>query len=337
MCALISDIVMFINQVLEKKIMKLPPLKALPVFEAVARLNSFSLAAQELAVSQSAVSHQIKQLETYLGEQLFWRSGRTLALTDDGRQYLDAISTALLQIERASEQLLGHEESRLRLSLFSSFAVRWLVPRLPDLQRLHPQVELALEMSSENPVLSDRVADCFITIHRDSPAYSYELLYVERLFPVCSQDYWQRIQRELGWEADVTGHDEPVLTAGDIARFPLLSTHGIYDKAAGDWEAWYRVAGEVLPAGARVQHFSHMLLALEAARFHQGIALTNDYMLSTRKDSEEFVRLPCHPLVTGDTFYFAWKTSRRQERGIQILRRWLVGQAIEGGLRGEVA
>ncbi len=144
--------------------MKLPPLKALPVFEAVARLNSFSLAADELAVSQSAVSHQIKQLEKYLGEQLFWRSGRTLSLTDQGRQYLDAVSSALLQIERASEQLVGHEEARLRLSVFSSFAVRWLVPRLPYLQRLHPQLDLALEMSSGNPVLSDRVADCFMGI-----------------------------------------------------------------------------------------------------------------------------------------------------------------------------
>ncbi|MBQ0832614.1 LysR family transcriptional regulator [Marinobacter sp.] len=315
--------------------MKLPPLKALPVFEAVARLNSFSLAAQELSVSQSAVSHQIKQLETYLGEKLFWRSGRTLALTDEGRQYLDVISTSLLQIERASEQLLGHEGGRLRLSLFSSFAVRWLVPRLPDLQRLHPQVELALEMSSENPVLSDRVADCFITIHRDSPAYSYELLYVERLFPVCSPDYWQRIRRELGREADVTGRDEPAMTTAEVARFPLLSTHSIYDKAAGDWEAWYQTVDETMPSGARIQHFSHMLLALEAARFHQGIALTNDYMLSTRKDSEEFVRLPCHPLVTGDRFYFAWKTSRRRERSIQLLRGWLVDEAIRGGLRSE--
>jgi DNA-binding transcriptional LysR family regulator len=147
--------------------MKLPPLKALPVFEAAARLNSFSAAAEELSITQSAVSHQIKQLETYLGERLFWRSGRKVTLTDEGRQYLDAIGSALLQIERASEQLLGHEESRLRLSVFSSFAVRWLAPRLPDLQRLHPQIDLALEMSSENPVLSDRVADCFITIHRD--------------------------------------------------------------------------------------------------------------------------------------------------------------------------
>lgn len=313
--------------------MKLPPLKALPVFEAVARLNSFSLAAEELAVSQSAVSHQIKQLETYLGEQLFWRSGRTLSLTDEGRQYLDAVSSALLQIERASEQLLGHEESRLRLSVFSSFAVRWLVPRLPALQRLHPQLDLALEMSSANPVLSDRVADCFITVGRGSSAYSYELLYVERLFPVCSQDYWQKIRRELG-RAGTEG-DEAPLTPDEVAQFPLLSTHSIFEKPAGDWDAWYRAVDRSIPAGARVQHFSHMLLALEAARFHQGIALTNDYMLSTRKDSEDFVRLPCHPVMTGDEFFFAWKTSRRGERGIQLLRRWLVSQAIEGGLRGE--
>lgn len=293
--------------------MKLPPLKALPVFEAVARLNSFSLAADELAVSQSAISHQIKQLETYLGEQLFWRNGRTLSLTDEGRQYLDGISTALLQIERASEQLLGHEESRLRLSVFSSFAVRWLVPRLPDLQRLHPQVELSLEMSIESPVLSDRVADCFITIHKESPAYSYELLYVERLFPVCSQDYWQKMRRELGRESAEA--ETLPLSTDDISQFPLLSTHSIFDKTAGDWQAWYKAVDASIPKHANVQHFSHMLLALEAARFHQGIVLTNDYMLSTTKDSEDFVRLPCHLVMTGDEFYFAWKTSRRKERG----------------------
>lgn len=311
--------------------MKLPPLKSLPVFEAVARLNSFSLAAEELAVSQSAVSHQIKQLETYLGEKLFWRSGRTLALTDEGRQYLDGVGSALLQIERVSEQLLGHEESRLRLSVFSSFAVRWLAPRLPDLQRLHPQLELSLEMSSENPVLSDRVADCFITIKPSSAAFSYELLYKERLFPVCSQDYWQRIRRELALD-EVDG-DTVSLTPEQVAKFPLLSTHSIYDKEGGDWEAWYHEAGLKMPASSRLLHSSHMLLSLEAARFSQGIALTNDYMMSTRKDAGDFVRLPCHSIMTGDKFYFAWKTSRRREKGIQILRRWLVDEAIQSGLR----
>lgn len=315
--------------------MKLPPLKSLPVFEAVARLNSFSLAAEELAVSQSAISHQIKQLETYLGERLFWRSGRNLTLTDEGRQYLDGIGTALLQIERVSEELLGHEESILRFSVLSSFAVRWLVPRLPDLKRLYPQLELSLEMSSENPVLSDRVADCFITIKPTSPAFSYELLYEERLFPVCSQDFWQKIRRELALE-EVTGDPASVsLTPAQIAEFPLLSTHSIYDRQGGDWEAWYREAGLALPTSGRLLHSSHMLLSLEAARFHQGIALTNDYMLSTRKDAGDFVRLPCHSVMTGDKFYFAWKTSRRREKGIQLLRRWLMDTAIESGLRSE--
>ncbi|MDX1457297.1 MAG: LysR substrate-binding domain-containing protein [Marinobacter sp.] len=312
--------------------MKLPPLKALPVFEAVARLNSFSLAADELAVSQSAVSHQIKQLEAYLGEQLFLRAGRSLTLTEDGKQYLEAVGSALLQIERASEQVLGREESRLRLACFSSFAVRWLVPRLPDLQRAHPQLELALEMTIQNPELSDRVADCFITIRTDSPAFSYDLLYKERLFPVCSAQYWQTLTRELGLDRQAVAEGTQ-LTPEQLARFPLLSTLTIFNRQGGDWQAWYEAAGLPLPGEARIQHFSHMLLALEAARYHQGIVLTNDYMLSNLDDAEDFVRLPCHYLVTGDQFHFAWKTSRRRESSIQILRQWLVNQAARDGLR----
>lgn len=120
--------------------MQLPPLKALPVFEAVARLNSFSRAGVELHISQSAVSHQIKALETYLGEVLFSRGGRHLELTEEGRIFHENVSSALVQIERASEQLRGNEETQLRFAVFSSFAVRWLVPRLPLLQRAHPKL-----------------------------------------------------------------------------------------------------------------------------------------------------------------------------------------------------
>jgi DNA-binding transcriptional LysR family regulator len=308
--------------------MKLPPLKSLPVFEAVARLNSFSKAAQELAITQSAVSHQIKQLESYLGEPLFLRSGRQLQLTEEGRQYQEAVTSVLLELEKASERLLGQEKSHLRLSVYSSFAVRWLVPRLPELQKSCPQLELSLEMTGENPVLSDRVADCFITIQKNSAAFDYELLYEEQLFPVVSQEYWHRMQRELQLDSE-----ETQLSTEDLIRYPLLSTHSIYQRTAGDWQAWFAVLDEPLPAHAKLQHFSHMLLALEAARFHQGIALTNDYMLSNQKDSGDFVRLPCHAVATGDHFYFAWKQARRQEAGIQLLRRWLVNQAVTTGLR----
>lgn len=311
--------------------MKLPPLKALPVFEAVARLNSFSRAAEELSVGQSAVSHQVKALEQYLGEDLFRRSGRYLTLTDGGRAYLDGIGSALLQIERASEALLGRETSRLRLSVFSSFAVRWLIPRLPSLQRTHSQLELVLEMTSETPRLSDRVADCFITIDPESSAFTYDLLYRERLFPICSRTYWQTICEKLDLPPDPDAALN--LTPEQVTLFPLLSTSSIFDREAGDWDEWFRAVDQPLPEGARIQHFSHMLMGLEAARFHQGIALTNDYMLSQKDDGDAFIRLPCHTLITGDRFYFAHKTSRRHESGIRIVRRWLIEQAIESGLR----
>lgn len=308
--------------------MKLPPLKSLPVFEAVARLNSFSRAADELNVSQSAVSHQIKQLETFLGEPLFQRQGRTLALTREGQDYLEGVSSALFQIDRATGQLLGRQDSSLRLAVFSSFAVRWLVPRLPDLHRQHPEVQLVLEMTGEHPVLSGRVADSFITINTDSPAFSYDLLYREQLFPVCSRQYWQDIANDT-------------LTPEALAGHPLLSTLSIYNRTCGDWEAWFAEVGQSVPRATQVQHFSHMLLALEAARYHQGIALTNDYMLSNRDDAGDFVRLPLHSVVTGDNFYFASKVSRRHEPGLRALRQWLLAQAGDSGLlsanRGEMS
>lgn len=327
--------------------MKLPPLRALPVFEAVARLNSFSRAADELNVSQSAVSHQIKALEDYLGEVLFHRNGRYLVLSEEGRDYHDNISSALLQIERASESVLGEATSRLRLAVFSSFAVRWLIPRLPSLQRAHSQLDLILEMTGESPQLSDRVADCFITIHRDNQAFTYDLLYRERLFPICSRQYWRTICERLGLPEDALYPSEArrnpsernadngrlVLTPEQVARFPLLSTYSIYGRESGDWAAWFGVSDQTLPPKTRLQHFSHMLMALEAARFHQGIALTNDYMLSDEADAEDFVRLPCHTLITGDRFYFAHKTSRRNEPGIRRLRGWLIEQAVSSGLR----
>lgn len=314
--------------------MKLPPLKALPVFESVARLNSFSRAALELHVSQSAVSHQVKQLEEYLGERLFVRHGRSLELTDQGASYLEAVSSALIQIEKASQQLLGQADTRLRLAVSSSFAVRWLVPRMPLLKRLHPEIELALEMTTEEPELSDRIADCFIALGNRQRAYSYELLYVEQLFPICSRSFWQSICRDLEMSGEEPGQRDQSLTPEQVARYPLLSTHSIYGEANRDWYEWFGAAGRSVPAGTKTQQFSHMLLALEAARHDQGIALANDYMLEAAASSQQdLVRLPTHAVTTGDQFYFAYKTTRRNEPGIQVLRRWLVGQAIESGLR----
>jgi len=313
--------------------MKLPPLKALPVFEAVARLNSFSRAAQELHISQSAVSHQIRLLEDYLGEALFVRNGRYLSLTEEGKSYFETVASALSQIERASEQLQGHEDMQVRLALFSSFAVRWLIPRLPGLQRQYPQLNLTLEMMSAEPQLSDRISDCFITLQHEQRGFTFDLIYSERLFPVCSRTLWQRLCADLLQQGLISSMEPESISAEHLKRLPLLSTYSIFGEKGEDWRRWFQEAGTHLPDTTRYQHFSHMLLTLEAARHHQGIALTNDYMYIPSEDPD-LVMLPTHIMKTHDRFYVAYKSSRRQEPGIQILRRWLNEQARASGLLG---
>ncbi|MEE4303801.1 MAG: LysR family transcriptional regulator [Wenzhouxiangella sp.] len=310
--------------------MRLPPLKALPVFEAVARTLSFSAAAEELHVTQSAVSHQIRQLEDDLGETLFERGGRRVALTEQGERYLEAIAPALAQIERASEQLRGVSDSRIRLAVPSSFAVSWLIPRLPHLQRQHPELDLDLEMLADMPLMSERLADCFITFRYRQRGYSSESLYVERLFAVCSRQYWNHVRDELD-EAGLRKRGSGVTIRPEwLTRFTLLSAASVFERPGEDWRRWFAAGDAKLPADAHVQHFSHMLLAHEAARHHQGIALSNDYMLDTASDPD-LIKLPTHELQTGDEFHFACKTARKNEPGIRHLSQWLVKQAEASG------
>lgn len=305
--------------------MRLPPLKTLPVFEAVARLGSFTRAAQALHVSQSAVSHSIAQLEAWLGESLFERRGRQIALTEQGSVYYEQISAALIGIQRAGDQLRGEEGSQLRLAVYSSFAVCWLIPRLPLWRQEYSQIDLDLEMLSAQPRMSDRLADCYIAINPRQPGYESQRLYSERLFPVCSRRYWLHMQEVLGGCAPPES-----LEPGQLQPFALLSATIIFAKRGEDWRRWFQAGGAELQGSTRVQHFSHMLLAHEAARHHQGIALSNDYMFDPA--DPDLIRLPCHSIATGDEFHFACKRSRRDEPAMVRLRRWLQRQAEASGL-----
>ncbi len=311
--------------------MKLPPLNTLPAFEAVARTLSFSAAAEELHLTQSAVSHQIRRLEDHLGESLFERGGRRVALSEPGERFYEAVAPALGQIERAAAQLRGSADSRLRLAVPSSFAVSWLIERLPHLQRLHPELDLTLEMLADMPTMSERLADCFITTRFEQRGYQSLLLYDERLFAVCSRQYWGRIRDELDEAGLRRRGSGRLIEPAWLNRFTLLSAASVFERRGEDWRRWYQVGGANLPDKVRVQHFSHMLLAHEAARHHQGIALSNDYMLDTATDPD-LVRLPtAHELATGDEFHFACKTARANEPGIRNLSRWLLKQAQASG------
>jgi LysR family glycine cleavage system transcriptional activator len=309
--------------------MNLPPLKTLPVFEAVARLNSFSLAANELHITQSAVSHHIKALEDYLGEQLFIRSGRKLELTSEGKQYLDNITGSLNQIARATENVKGITETKLRLAVYSSFAVYWLIPRLPKLKRQHPNLDLTIEMTFSEPELSDRTADCFITIDNEKRGFEFDWFYTERLFPVCSQSFYQDLLSELNLSSNEELKELLSNEPEVLAKFPLITSYSMYERYAEDWKRWYLEQSKELPEEINFHRFSHLMLAHEAAVHSLGIALVNDYMFNEAAPEDGLIKLPCTVHNAQDSFYIAYKHSRRHEPALNQLRHWLRNELSE--------
>jgi len=297
--------------------MKLPPLRALQCFEAVARLNSFSQAAEQLNVTQSAVSHQVKLLEEYLGEAMFSRHGRSFALTEVGERYFEEVTHSLSNLSNASQLIREGQTGKIRLALYSSVAVKWLIPRLDDLKQKHPEIELSLNMMADEPKCSDQIADCFITVDPPKTNFVVEFLYAERLYPVCGHKLWQQIK------------DKPLPDA--LWTQPLLSVQNLFpgDQLAEDWRRWAQQGGFEMPSDTKVNHFSHMLLAAEAARYDQGITLMNHYLMSDQDRQHNFVRIPMHEVLTGDNFYFVYKKSRAKQTDIVKLGRWLKLQCFE--------
>ncbi|MGF1704059.1 LysR substrate-binding domain-containing protein [Photobacterium makurazakiensis] len=293
--------------------MKLPPLRAVQCFESVARLNSFSQAANALNVTQSAISHQVRLLEEYLGETLFVRQGRRLSLTPMGEKYFDDISHSLQNIASASQQIREGESGKIRLAMYSSLAVKWLVPRLENLRQQHPEIDLSLNMFADEPAFTDQVADCFITSYPPEKNYVSDFLYKELLYPFCSQKVWQQIQ------------DKPLPDA--LWGHPLLSVDSIFKGEAEDWLTWCKRGGFSLPRNVKINHFSHMVLAAEAVKYHQGIAFLNDYFLNDQ-DHQNLVRIPMHELPTGENLYFVYKKSRAKQFEIKTLGGWLKQQCF---------
>jgi len=297
--------------------MKLPPLRALQCFEAVARLSSFSKAAESLNVTQSAVSHQVKLLEEYLGESMFSRKGRAFSLTEIGERYFEEVSNSLGNLSNASQLIRHGKSGNIRLALYSSLAVKWLIPRLEDFRRQYPEIELTLHMVADDPDCNLQVADCFITVSPPKRNFVSEFLYAEKLYPVCGQKLWQQIR------------DKPLPEA--LWSHSLLSVQhsGSNEHLGEDWLRWCEYGEFELPKTVKISHVSHVLLAAEAARYDLGIALIDNYIMTDQERQHNFVHIPMHEFVTGDKFYFVYKETRAKQTDIVKLGRWLKQQCFE--------
>jgi LysR family transcriptional regulator, glycine cleavage system transcriptional activator len=243
----------------------LPPLNALQTFEIAARHLSFQQAAEELDVTSTAVSHQIKVIEDYLGVSLFRRRPRPLALTQAGQLLYPAVSKSLDTIAAAIAQLKRVPESTtLAVSVTTVFAAKWLVPRLSEFQQTYPEIDLHLQASNDVVELQRQTVDLAIRYGRGNyPGLRVCQLMSDVFLPVCSP-------RLLGGE-------HPIREPDDLVHHPLLHFEWIhFGTDAPDWENWFRVTGLNTFDLNRGLKFNEESLAIQAAIAGQGVALCSN-------------------------------------------------------------
>nr|WP_294863544.1 transcriptional regulator GcvA [uncultured Pseudogulbenkiania sp.] len=233
-----------------------PPLNALRIFEAAARLESFSAAANELFITHGAVSKQIKQLEEWLGVKLFDRTGGRVKLSDTGWRYLIQVQDGLDLIANATSQLLQPDRlRRLTVNSTPTFARHWLLPRLTQFRDAYPDVELHLVTSDRDIGRLDTPFD--IAIRRgpgDWPGHIAKPFLEEWELPLCSPALLERA---------------PVASPADLARHTLLYA----DTRPTAWQRWLTLAGVPDLKPASTLHFDRFSLALEAAMDGLGVVL----------------------------------------------------------------
>lgn len=290
---------------------RLPPLNALKAFEAAARQCSFKHAASELFVSHSAVSHQIKQLEHYLGVELFLRVSRGVELTRAGRTYYPIVRDAFDRIAEGTELILEPESPGiLTVQVYSTFAIRWLIPRLSDFQSRHPNVRVRLHTSQSDVNFEHEDVDlCVMIGRRLHTDLHYDYLFSSRIFPVCSPS--------------LLSCGKPLQELTDLARHTIIQVY----PSENDWRVWLEengVQGIDLDSGLQFDSYD---LALNTAAQGLGVALGIEPFVNRDLDAGSLVEpFPERRVYTRGNWYLACRAEKSDMEKVNIFRHWLLEQ-----------
>ena len=236
----------------------LPSLRALTAFEAAARLGGFRRAADELGITRSAVSHQIRALEEELGLSLFRRETRRAELTASGQSYFPAVREAFDRIEAETEQLRpAGQDNEITVQVYVTVALKWLIPRLHDFERRHPEMKVRLWTSFFDWEFDEEHVDAaFILARKPSPIHYSRTLFRSCLTPVCAPE--------------LLNGPNAIRTPADLARHRLLYVF----SAEEDWRIWLKAAGVEGLELSKSLAFDSYVLAQEAAVEGRGVAMT---------------------------------------------------------------
>ena len=288
----------------------LPPLNALRAFEAAARHLSFKRAAAELAVTPTAISHQIRQLEEWLGTPLFERRVRRVVLTPAGQLLSPAVREGFDALARGVEALKKPpERAAVTLSATVAFTSKWLVPRVAAFREACPGLDLRLHASDEAVDLRAGGVDLAIRYGRGGyPGLRSERLLQDRFAPVCSP--------RLG-----------VRRPADLGRHPLL--HFEWRRVEDDtptWARWFAVLGRPYRAPGGEWVFSDESHALQAAIAGHGIALASLVLVAEELASGALVQ-PFGPVLDGYAYHVVHREPARDAERLAAVRRWLLKEA----------
>ncbi|MEM8706995.1 MAG: LysR family transcriptional regulator [Actinomycetota bacterium] len=280
----------------------LPPLNQLRVFEAAARLLSFTQAGQELHLTQSAVSQQIKALETHLGRPLFVRRQRSIDLTEAGRAYLPVVQRTLDDLAIGTQTVFGrHDERHLTVQVNLSFAIFCLAPKLPDFTDRHPDITVDLVTVIHDPERTADAAD--VEIRFAEELTGAELLCPLTYVPVCHPDH----RADADWRTD-----------------RLIECAGM----RGGWRPWLNEQGESLPDEQRVHTANTFAVGLRAAERGEALAMSFDAFSAEAIAEGRLVRAFDHTSPTPESYWLAAPRPGQRSDAAEAFRDWISTQTF---------
>ncbi len=286
---------------------RLPPLNSLRAFEAAARNLSFTRAADELHVTQAAISHQVKALEDFINVKLFTRRNRELLLTEEGQRYYPQIRDIFERLREATERVKGRGASGpLSVSVVPTFAISWLVPRLSLFREKYPDIDVRLKaVDGDVDFLSENIDVAVYFGHGDYPGLRVDRLLEEYLTPMCSPALLKGKQ--------------PLLTPADLAHHTLL-----HDGSVDAWRKWLKAAGVKGVKAERGPVFSHTSMVLQAAAHAQGVAIGHNVLAQSDLRSGRLVCPFELKLPLDEGYYLVCPQASADRPKILAFREWLL-------------
>jgi DNA-binding transcriptional LysR family regulator len=292
----------------------LPSASALVVFEAAGRHENFSRAAEELSMTQAAVSYAVRTLESQLGVPLFHRSHRAVSLTDTGARFHADVSAGLARIQKSAEQIRAKgRETNVTLSASSAFGSMWVLPRIPKFREELPDIDLRIHASVRDLELDEEGIP--LGIRGGDPAawpnYHAALLAPEVVTAVASPSF-------------IESHGMP-RTFAELAQLRLIHLEEPA-RVACDWKEWFESAGHQYRPQSRLLTINDYVLVIQAALAGEGVALGWQHLIERQVASGALVPVSEHVFETGSDFYVVWPRARELSAPARKVRDWLLAQ-----------